>query len=152
MVVRELPKRLYYKNERNNKTVNNNGGDISGNVRISFPENIFIGKNSYINGGDVIASKNAKIIIGDNVLVSYNVHIRTDMHIHKDVQELIVRQGHDEKDIKICDNVWIGYGAQILSGVVIAEGCIIGAGAVVTKSTAPYGVYVGVPAKRIKDR
>lgn len=29
---------------------------------------------------------------------------------------------------------------------------MIGAGAVVTKSTEPNGVYAGVPAKRIKDR
>lgn len=39
-----------------------------------------------------------------------------------------------------------------MPGVEIAKGCIIGAGAVVTKNTKPYGIYGGVPAKRMKER
>lgn len=39
-----------------------------------------------------------------------------------------------------------------MSGVNIADGCIIGAGAVVTKDTEAYCVYGGVPAKLIKRR
>lgn len=34
----------------------------------------------------------------------------------------------------------------------MAEGCVVGAGTVLTKSTHPYGVYVGVPGKRISER
>lgn len=36
--------------------------------------------------------------------------------------------------------------------MIIAEGCVIGGGAVVTKSTEPYGIYAGVPAKCLKSR
>jgi acetyltransferase-like isoleucine patch superfamily enzyme len=36
--------------------------------------------------------------------------------------------------------------------VKVGDGCVIGAGAIVTKDCDPYGVYVGVPAKKIKTR
>jgi len=40
----------------------------------------------------------------------------------------------------------------VLDGVNIANGSVIGAGSVVTKSTEPYGVYVGNPARKMKQR
>ena len=55
-------------------------------------------------------------------------------------------------DIVIDDDVWIGYGATILSGVHIGQGAIIMAGAVVTKDIPPYAMAGGVPAKVIKYR
>jgi len=39
-----------------------------------------------------------------------------------------------------------------MPGVTLETGTVVGAGAVVTKSTEPYSVVVGVPAKRIKSR
>lgn len=56
------------------------------------------------------------------------------------------------KGIVIEDDVWIGAGVKILDGVTIAKGCVIGANAVVTRSTEAYGIYVGVPAQKIKSR
>lgn len=52
----------------------------------------------------------------------------------------------------ICDNVIFGVHATVIGGVIIEAGCIIGAGAVVTKSTESNGIYAGVPARRIKER
>lgn len=52
----------------------------------------------------------------------------------------------------IADNVTLGVHVTIIGNVNIASGCIIGAGAVVTKSTEPNGIYAGVPARRIKER
>lgn len=54
--------------------------------------------------------------------------------------------------IKVCDDVWIGYGATILSGVTIGQGAIIAAGSVVVKDVEPYSVVGGNPAKLIKYR
>lgn len=54
--------------------------------------------------------------------------------------------------ITVADDVWFGANAVVVPGVSIATGCILGAGAVVTKDTEPYGVYVGVPARRRGDR
>lgn len=58
----------------------------------------------------------------------------------------------DNKGIKIGDDVWLGAGAKVLDGVTIADGTIVGMGALVTKDTEPYGVYVGIPARKIKSR
>lgn len=58
----------------------------------------------------------------------------------------------DDQDVIINRDVWIGANVTILKGVTIEEGCVIAAGAVVTKSTEAYGVYAGVPARRIAER
>ena len=49
------------------------------------------------------------------------------------------------KDLEnvIEDDVWIGYGATILSGVTIGKGAIIGANSIVAKDVPPYAIYVG---------
>ena len=55
-------------------------------------------------------------------------------------------------DIVIDDDVWIGYGATILSGVHIGQGAVIAAGGVVTKDVPPYAVVGGIPAQIMKYR
>ncbi len=50
------------------------------------------------------------------------------------------------------DDVWIGAGAIVLTGVTIGKGAIVSAGAVVSKSVAPYQIVAGVPARRIGER
>ena len=55
-------------------------------------------------------------------------------------------------DIVIDDDVWIGYGATILSGVHIGQGAIIMAGAVVSKDIPPYAMAGGIPARPLKFR
>jgi virginiamycin A acetyltransferase len=55
-------------------------------------------------------------------------------------------------EIKICDDVWIGHGAIILSGVTIHQGAIVAAGSVVTKDVPPYTIVGGNPARIIKYR
>jgi len=145
--------RLRYKTNLYRKSIKSDTGNysIGGDVNIAFPKNVFIGDKTYINGGNIVASPNAKIIIGQNCLISYNVHIRTDMHNYIE-RTLINKQGVTEKDIIVGNDVWIGYGVQIMSGVTIADGCVIAAGAIVTKNTDPYSVYAGIPARKIKMR
>lgn len=52
----------------------------------------------------------------------------------------------------IGNDVWIGYGATILSGVKIGDGAVIGARAVVVKNVSPYSIVVGNPGREIKKR
>lgn len=136
----------------NTSSVNNEGGYISGQTILANPKNIYIGKGSSINGGQLRASENAKIIIGQNTIISYNVHIRTDMHVFSDMTIPIKEQGIKEKDIIIGNNVWIGFGAQIMSGIKIGDGAIVAAGAIVTKDVMKNEIVGGVPAKEIRYR
>ena len=55
-------------------------------------------------------------------------------------------------DIVVDDDVWIGYGSIILSGVHIGQGAVVAAGAVVNKDVPPYAIVGGVPAKVIRYR
>lgn len=52
----------------------------------------------------------------------------------------------------VSDDVWIGYGATIMSGVCIGQGAVVAAGAVVTENVPPYAIVGGIPAKVIKYR
>ena len=54
--------------------------------------------------------------------------------------------------VEIGNDVWIGEGVCILSGVKIGDGSIIGAHTVVTSDVEPYSIVVGVPGRAIKKR
>ncbi len=55
-------------------------------------------------------------------------------------------------DVIIGNDVWIGYGATILSGVHIGDGAVIGARSVVSRNVEPYSIVIGNPAKEVKKR
>lgn len=52
----------------------------------------------------------------------------------------------------VADDVWIGYGAIVFSGVTVGRGAVVAAGAVVTKDVPPYAVVAGVPARVVGAR
>ena len=54
--------------------------------------------------------------------------------------------------ITLEEDVWLCANVTVTANTTIAKGCIIGANAVVTHDTEPYGLYVGVPARRLRDR
>ena len=54
--------------------------------------------------------------------------------------------------IEIGDDVWIGYGSVILSGIVVGRGAIVAAGSVVTADVPGYAIVGGNPAKVIGRR
>lgn len=112
---------------------------------------ISIGRNSTINPYCMIHGGGG-ITIGDGVRIGPHAVIIAANHIFDDPSRPIYLQGECKKGIVIENDVWIGAGAGILDGVVVATGTVVGAGAVVTKSTPPYSVVVGVPAKVIKMR
>ncbi len=112
---------------------------------------ISIGDHSTVNPYTVIYGQEG-IKIGDNVRIVAHCVLVPSNHIYKDVTTPIYLQGLSKRGIVIEDDVWLGARVKVLDGVTIGKGCVVGANAVVTKSLEPYGVYVGVPAKKIKSR
>ena len=55
-------------------------------------------------------------------------------------------------DVSIGRHVIIGAGSVVLPGVVLEEGVAIGALSLVSKNCKAFGIYSGVPARRIKER
>ena len=92
------------------------------------------------------------LTIGDYVRIAAHTVIIPGNHNYARRDIPIYQQGNTMLGVVIRDDVWIGAGVRVLDGVTVAEGCVIGAGSVVVKSTDPFGVYVGVPARRVKDR
>ncbi|MBP7477667.1 MAG: CatB-related O-acetyltransferase [Chitinophagales bacterium] len=64
------------------------------------------------------------------------------------------KDGHPfgKGDIHIGNDVWIGRGASIMSGVKIGNGAVIAANAHVVKDVEPYSIVGGNPAKHLKFR
>lgn len=114
--------------------------------------NIQIGNDCYISFGfSALASSQAKIIIGDNVLFASNVLVTNENHgINPELDIPYMSQPLSAKDVYIGNGCWIGEQVCILSGVSIGEKCIIGAGSVVTKSIPDYCIAAGNPAKVLK--
>ena len=105
----------------------------------------FIFKSGYVNYESVIECFD-RIEIGENVIISERVQIR-DSNNH----DMCYPEYKKSSPIKIGNNVWIGLGATILSGVTIGEGAVIAAGAGVTKDVPPHSLVGGCPAKILKE-
>ena len=91
--------------------------------------------------------------IGAFTMLANNVSIIGGDHKYDVIGKPVILTGRDIiKETIIGSDCWIGAHSIIMSGVSIADGCIIAAGAVVTKDTDPYCIYGGVPAKKIKSR
>lgn len=93
-----------------------------------------------IGGGLVIHHCNG-IVINSETKIGNNLVIRSGCVI-----------GNEKGCPEIGDNVVMGVHSVVIGNIKIRDNCVIGAGAVLTKSTEPNGIYAGVPAKRIKDR
>ena len=111
-----------------------------------FGKNIIVGKNVFINHGCTFMDRGG-IIIGDNVFIGPKVSLITENHcLEPNMRRTIISH-----EIRIGNNVWIGAGAIILSGVTIGDNAVVGAGSVVTKDVIKDTVVAGNPAKVIKN-
>jgi len=118
-----------------------------------FEPHIKIGDNVCLNW-DVHIGANGRLEIGNNVLIGSHVLITDHSHGNVDFDSLqvepIKRPLTRKGPTFIEDNVWIGEGACILSGVRIGRNSVIGANSVVTRDVAPNTVVGGVPARALR--
>jgi acetyltransferase-like isoleucine patch superfamily enzyme len=97
---------------------------------------------------------NCDAFFGNNILIARSVaFIGSDDH-RIDVVGLTIWDSPrgDTKKTVVEDDVWIGHGAIVISGVTIGRGAVIAAGAVVTKDIPRYAIAAGVPAQVISMR
>lgn len=120
---------------------------------VTFAKNmdVRIGNNVQFGIYDDIASN---VHFGNNILVAGHVSFvgRKD-HSFEDPLKTIWQGVRGENGTTVVeDDVWIGAGAIIMSGIKIGKGSIIAAGSVVTKDVPECEIWGGNPAKKIKDR
>jgi acetyltransferase-like isoleucine patch superfamily enzyme len=134
---------------------------------IELGDSIFIGRNS------IFSCASSAIKVGNNVSIGPGCYIRasrgsvklaSDITIgahtviisgNPDYRRLdipMMNQESEAKGISIGNDVWMGVGVRIIDGVNIGNGCVIGAGAVVTKDVPDFSISAGVPAKVISNR
>lgn len=96
--------------------------------------------------------KEESLTIGNYCSIADNVHfILGGEHDYKrfttyPFSERIFCDGYEgicKGPIVVEDDVWIGYGSIVLSGVKLGKGCVVGAGSVVTKDVPAYAVWIG---------
>ena len=146
-------RKKWRKNNRHNQTKMMNAFNT---------ELVHVGNNSYGELNITNFGENTHLYIGHYVSIAENVHFLLEVeHYTNHISTYPFRvkmlkkmeyEAFSKGDIIVRDDVWIGYGATVLSGVTIGQGAIIAAGAVVTKDVEPYSIVVGVPARHVRYR
>lgn len=107
------------------------------------------GKDEKLEIGDFVSIANeVKFILGGN----HNLNAPFTYPIKTFLLNKLYEDSFSKGPIIVEDEVWIGFGAIIMSGVTIAKGAVVAAGSIVTKDVPPYAIVGGNPAKLIKYR
>jgi maltose O-acetyltransferase len=114
-------------------------------VETMDPDKIQVGKGSVINR-HVLLDGRGGLEIGRDVGIAERSVILTSAHgFEGGVTDHVWRT-------RIEDKVFINLGAMVMGGVIIGEGAVVAAGAIVTKDVEPWTIVAGVPAKKIGER
>ncbi|MBH0070378.1 sugar O-acetyltransferase [Pseudoalteromonas sp. NZS100] len=124
---------------------------IESSFHCDYGNHIVIGDRTFINVNCTLLDSplaNYSITIGDDCLIGPNVQLLAVSHATNPAERL--NKENFAAPIALGNNVWIGAGAIILSGVNIGENSIVGAGSVVTKNVMANTVVAGNPAREIR--
>ncbi|WP_239732889.1 acyltransferase [Mammaliicoccus sp. P-M55] len=119
-------------------------------VTLKNMKNLSVGNNVSIHAYNYIDAY-GDITIQDNVSIANHCTIISSDHTWDDRDTPIKYNKVLKKPILIKEDVWVAAGVRILGNTVIEKRNVIGAGAVLNKSTEKNGLYVGVPIKKIKE-
>lgn len=115
-------------------------------LNVKYPWNLEVGDDSWIGEGVWIDSL-AKVTVGSNCCISQGVMIETGNHEwSSETFGLIV------KEVILEEGSWAAVKSLLLPGARLASHAILGAGSVLSGDTEPYGIYFGIPAKKVKER
>ena len=127
------------------------GTVVDSTTGLDIGDDVYIGKgctvecNGSIGDGVMIANRVGLVGRHDHDVSAIGRSVRrapwigdADFDPVKKAEQLVVE-----------DDVWVGYGAIVLSGVTVRRGAIVAAGALVTKDVPAYAIVAGVPARRV---
>ncbi len=115
------------------------GGDVV------LGTNVFLGPYAVIYG-------HGGVTVGDNCLIAMHAVIVSSNHALPPLDRPIQFEPDELRPTRIGRDVWIGAHATILGGVTVGDGCVVGAGAVVSRDLPPGAIAVGVPARVVGTR
>lgn len=142
--------------------------------KVTIGARFHIGMLSYVSSADSLVIGN-DVYIGKFCSIQVNGRIGNGVLIANNVG-IVGRRDHDMRtvgvfvrhapwigdtprlasnpcnSVTVGDDVWIGYGAVVLSGICIGRGAIVAAGAVVIEDVAPYDIVSGNPARPVGRR
>lgn len=151
--VRSL-KRIFFKNYRKEMGYCHPTAQVSRPLVIKGAENVFLYEGTKISNAIIMTPYN-KFVLKRNSLTTEGLIVLTGNHERKigrffnTIKQEEKTPGFDA-DVIVEEDCWIGVNVTLLMGVTIRRGTTVAAGAVVSKSTAPYSVVGGIPAKHIK--
>ena len=136
------------------------GLHLGANVRLWAPDRLQIGDNVYI-GKDTLIECNATI--GNHCLIANRVaflgrhdhdfrRLGFPVRFSPWIGDLASSAAIRGEEVVVSDDVWIGYGAILLTDITVGRGAIIAAGAVVAKDVEPYAIVAGNPACKVGIR
>jgi acetyltransferase-like isoleucine patch superfamily enzyme len=103
-------------------------------------------------GQECTISAYQHVSIGRECIVADRVMLIDFDHGVVEVERPIRLQGIYKRDVRVGNNVWIGYGACVLRGVTVGDNSIVGTSAVVTRDVPDNAVVGGVPARVLRMR
>jgi len=104
-----------------------------------------LGQGTVVMPGAVV---NAGATVGNHCIVNSRAVVEHDCHLDDFVH--ISPCAALGGTVTVGSGSWIGIGAAVRNNTAVCSGCVIGAGAAVVKDITQPGIYVGVPAKKIK--
>lgn len=118
---------------------------------------ISLGSYVHIAAGAMLFGGEAGIRFGDYSTISSRgaVYALSDDYSGEHMTNPTVPEKYTavvEAPVEIGAHCIIGTGCTVLPGVSLGEGCSVGAMSLINKSLPPWGIYAGIPARRLKER
>ena len=118
---------------------------------------ITLGNYVHIAASDLLFGGEAGIVFGDYTTASSRcaLYAQSDDYSGAFMTNPTVPQAYTgvySAPVTIGRHVILGTGSTVLPGVLVAEGCAAGAMTLLNRSTEPWAIYYGVPARRQADR
>jgi acetyltransferase-like isoleucine patch superfamily enzyme len=89
------------------------------------------------------------VVIGSGTAIGAGFRLSAQEHDLSAGEEIGSTAGKG-RGISIGRNCWLGNDVKVLDGVGLGDGCVVGAGSVVTRSFPPKSVVAGVPARLLR--